>query len=544
MSLQVWLPLNGNINNYGLSSSVAINSGAVVDNSGKIGKCYSFDGTDDGIAIQGLDLSERSELSVALWVYPLTTTLKNILSFERDTYWQFSFYDNYISIRDNGVGYTGDRKNIPLGSFEANKWIHIAVTYNKGTVKIYRNGELFSTSTTSGTALNSGINNYVIGRAYQGGTYFANDKINDVRIYDECLSDKQIKEISKGLILHYKLDSFDYNTNLIKSLSAGGQTTVTNNKIVTSGVNADTYFYINVETPLILNKSYTISCIGDNFPEGTSFSFPIGSQQNTSKTFIIKQGYNEYTFTANDTIVNAGKKIILDDTARSAYTNKCEFSNFYLTANDAVKDCSGYKQNGLVSGELSLQKNAARYGLSTVFNGSSCIKNNNFVFNDKQWSVSAWYYHSQTLSGYEGIICLSQGDGSDANKKFAIMPNNNFIWFKAESGAVSVQNISILNQWTQIVLTCDGTTAKIYMNGEYISSVSPGTILTGRTDLVVGARAASSGAETTSIYYNGNLNDIRIYATALSAEDIKELYEVTQSIDKNGNIYCYEFIEE
>jgi hypothetical protein len=38
--------------------------------------------------------------------------------------------------------------------------------------------------------------------------------MNDLRIYDECLSQKQIKEISKGLICHYKLGGHSINNNL------------------------------------------------------------------------------------------------------------------------------------------------------------------------------------------------------------------------------------------------------------------------------------------------------------------------------------------
>jgi hypothetical protein len=41
--------------------------------------------------------------------------------------------------------------------------------------------------------------------------------MNDVRIYDECLSPKQIHEISKGLVCHYKLEGMGANPNLFKN---------------------------------------------------------------------------------------------------------------------------------------------------------------------------------------------------------------------------------------------------------------------------------------------------------------------------------------
>lgn len=40
MALQIWLPLNGNLENQGLNSSLFASS-ATYDNNGKIGKCLS-----------------------------------------------------------------------------------------------------------------------------------------------------------------------------------------------------------------------------------------------------------------------------------------------------------------------------------------------------------------------------------------------------------------------------------------------------------------------------------------------------------------------
>ena len=47
MSLQVWLPLNGNLNNYGLDGSLGFTNtaSATVAADGKIGSCYSFSTT-------------------------------------------------------------------------------------------------------------------------------------------------------------------------------------------------------------------------------------------------------------------------------------------------------------------------------------------------------------------------------------------------------------------------------------------------------------------------------------------------------------------
>ena len=42
MALRVWLPLNGNLENKGISNITVTNNGATVDNNGKIGKCYKL----------------------------------------------------------------------------------------------------------------------------------------------------------------------------------------------------------------------------------------------------------------------------------------------------------------------------------------------------------------------------------------------------------------------------------------------------------------------------------------------------------------------
>ena len=65
MALQIWLPLNGNLDNNGLSNITVTNYGATVDDNGKIGKCYSFDGTDDYASIPFNNFGNN--FSISLW---------------------------------------------------------------------------------------------------------------------------------------------------------------------------------------------------------------------------------------------------------------------------------------------------------------------------------------------------------------------------------------------------------------------------------------------------------------------------------------------
>ena len=208
MALQVWLPLNGTLENKGLSNVTVTNHGATVDNNGKIGKCYSFNSNK---TISSTVNISASPISVSAWVY-LT-----------------SFHDkwNYIVSLNGSSGYVDTCIGICLESsnkicFVAGgnsslvythtesligKWTHLVTTFDRNTIKGYVNGNnVCSLSSTAALTRT----NFTIGNRYGGDSALnLNGKVNDVRLYNHCLSPKEVKEISKGLILHYKLDGND-----------------------------------------------------------------------------------------------------------------------------------------------------------------------------------------------------------------------------------------------------------------------------------------------------------------------------------------------
>ena len=73
---------------------------------------------------------------------------------------------------------------------------------------------------------------------------------------------------------------------------------------------------------------------------------------------------------------------------------------------------------------------------------------------------------------------------------------------------------------------------KFYLDGELKYTGTAGSIPSG--NYFFGAWNSSEGQN-----YRGHLSDTRIYATALSADDVLELYNTGACIDKAGNIDNY-----
>jgi hypothetical protein len=102
---------------------------------------------------------------------------------------------------------SGQRAGCLITNF-SNKWIHfIAIrddTVSKN-VRFFVNGIAIEPS-GSMTIVNTGNTAFRIGIDTDKHYFPASMQIQDVRIYDHALSDKEAKELAKGLVLHYKLD--------------------------------------------------------------------------------------------------------------------------------------------------------------------------------------------------------------------------------------------------------------------------------------------------------------------------------------------------
>ncbi len=213
MSLQVWLPLNGNLNNQGLSEVTITNSGATVSTSGKIGSCYRC-----GVMYANDFTLNTEEFSVCYWVKYVWIGPHNsyVVSLNNSTSSDYQFMVGSLGNgTDNSATSTYLRINAALSGtipIPVGEWHHCCATWEGTTVSLYVDG-VFDKKIT-GVAVNSGATHLGINcrsNSTSGSGVSSTGSselyLNDVRIYDHCLSAKEVKEISKGLVCHYKLDN-------------------------------------------------------------------------------------------------------------------------------------------------------------------------------------------------------------------------------------------------------------------------------------------------------------------------------------------------
>ena len=222
MGLQIWLPLNASIYNQGLDGDAITNSSGITYASiGKIGSQSLLSGS--------MTTSKNYlgyEGTICFWIYITENSNKGMLYGNSDTgaslynrKWSLFLYPTRNDLHCWGCQ-KDSKNNSPNGAWQLNgvipdnKWTHICITHNRSMQYIYINGiqvahKEWDSSGDITFDVSTPLMKNDVGRYLQ-----------DYRIYDNCLSPKQVKEISKGLICHYPLGEVDGKIggrNLIKN---------------------------------------------------------------------------------------------------------------------------------------------------------------------------------------------------------------------------------------------------------------------------------------------------------------------------------------
>jgi hypothetical protein len=150
-------------------------------------------------------------------------------------------------------------------------------------------------------------------------------------------------------------------------------------------------------------------------------------------------------------------------------------------------------------------------------------------------TVAAWVYkQTADIGGWVGVASRQRGTGG-ADVYFLGYDDStldNYFWGVASSSGdtnvfSTVPSASHVNTWVHIAGTYDGTTARLYLNGQQIGSATGTTgnlPTTESTDHCIGAAENDATSDCNSEYFHGRIDDVRIYNYALTPAQIRTIY--------------------
>ena len=161
-------------------------------------------------------------------------------------------------------------------------------------------------------------------------------------------------------------------------------------------------------------------------------------------------------------------------------------------------------------------------------------------------TVAVWA-HSTAWASAGRIASCTEGGGWNFEN------GNGYLRFPVYAGGYAIATdtlplSSYSSGWHHIVGTFDGQSKKncFYRDGQFIASATTtNSAMTyySNNSVFIGAEAAASQTTPSSPYFNGYVSDFRVYGTALSPEDVAELYHTAASVDNHGNFFCGELKE-
>jgi len=164
-------------------------------------------------------------------------------------------------------------------------------------------------------------------------------------------------------------------------------------------------------------------------------------------------------------------------------------------------------------------------GQSAVFNGSSSKINTGIVLSSTTFSVSVWFKTSvtgRTIIGNfnSSASSVNDRDGFVIDAEKYIFNENDVEIFRNYYNAGNLAD----NNWHNIVLTNDGSNSKVYIDGTLDrTDNSTGWNTLSPQDIHIGFTQRSPIVN----WFNGLIDQVRVYSSALSASDVEALVSET-----------------
>ncbi len=522
---------------------------------GKYGNALDFDGVDDYVSVPH-DSSYKISLplTISLWMYSNSLNNPNQLFMsDCSNNWYGYFFSVppdgsiYIKYMDGGTPHPGSRrdKSAPVGSITTNKWFYVVATV-RGPVdmSIYINGnDVGGTYGGSGGSLTYSNKDAAIGLSFRGNDYF-NGIIDELIIYNRSLTALEIKDqYENGSTNNYRfgnLTSTPINLppNMHWDTLMIDKTEPTNTHVNVTILNATTNQPIPGSPTYTENGEVDISYIDPiRYPAIKLNATFEGDGSTTPELHYWAVSWNRSN-TWQDTLFG-GEKVessenveVVDGDVQLEHggidPSALAVWHFDEGSGTIATDSSGNGYDGTIHGAT---WTTGISGGALDFDGVDDyigIMTSSTLDNLNALTFEAWIY--PRVDAHWHVI--SKGTGSKRLYSEAWMSTLDLTgrvrYQPTHAFAKSIDNTVTLNLWQHVLMTWSTTddTLRVYHNGGEVSysslSAGVGTIeddssypyvIGARSDLVAGS------------FFDGIIDQVRIYNRALSAQEIKDIYQ-------------------
>ena len=233
----------------------------------------------------------------------------------------------------------------------------------------------------------------------------------------------------------------------------------------------------------------------------------------------------------DDRILGAGYRVIMT-TSRGEQEVPVEQStpvvhyDFDAIEGTVVKDISGNGHDAAFVGGMSVQEDGV-LGSSAYFNGTDGYVEmpDDVIYSLHNMTISTWV-KPESLGNWARIFDFgSELDPPYPNLFLTVNSGNNNMRLAFETGDSSQINAGAIlqtGQWQHLAVVINGVTASLYLNGEEVGTVSDfqfvPMLISNMTSNLLG-----KSHYTADSYFQGSMDDFRIYNRALSASEITML---------------------
>jgi hypothetical protein len=491
--LVAYYPFNGNADDASGNGNNATNIQATLcaDRFGNPDSAYNFDGTDSYIGFSNPPLTQVDNWSLVAWVNPASLNDQTEMAVGMG-------YDDGTTGNGYSLGISGSQLHAIFGGLEnidggftfpsTNHWYQIVMLRNSGTTSFFVNGVLSPNGTTdtplTPTAFRIGSN---------FGIRFFNGAIDDVRIYNRALSSNEVAQLFAIETVSPKITAQPTN--------------------VTVNIGDTASFSVSATGIAPLNYQWLKD--GSLLPDATNATLTLTNVQP-----LLIGNYMVAVSDTNGSVTSSSASLSISNVDSALWQDLVAYYPFNGNANDA----SG---NGNNATNIQATLCADRFGnpdSAYNFDGTDSYIgfSNPPLTQVDNWSLVAWV-NPKSLDQIGIAVGLGYDDGHTGNgyslgiAGVNLTPGNQlYSIFGNISGFPGGFTFPSINEWYQIVMLRDSGTTKFFVNGVLTSNSTTTTPLV--------PTAFRIGSNTGVRFFDGAIDDVRIYSRALSSNDVAQLY--------------------